>query len=82
MSNVKIPAFAEAASRRQANDKGMSKFEINRQSPLAPPLVKGGWGDLTFELHLNFELCRLTLPYLTTPVFFQISRTLASGRMT
>jgi hypothetical protein len=28
MSNVKIPAFAEAASRRQANDKGMSKPKI------------------------------------------------------
>ena len=31
---------------------------------------------------LNFELWHLTLPYLTTPVFFQISLTLASGRMT
>jgi len=28
MSNVKIPAFAETASRRQANDKGMSKPKI------------------------------------------------------
>jgi len=27
-SNFKIPAFAEAASRRQANVKGMSKFKI------------------------------------------------------
>jgi hypothetical protein len=24
--------------------------------PPLPPLAKGGWGDLTFELDLNFEL--------------------------
>ncbi len=28
MSKFKIPAFAEAASRRQANVKGMSNFKI------------------------------------------------------
>jgi hypothetical protein len=29
MSNFKIPAFAEAASRRQANAKGMTNAELS-----------------------------------------------------
>jgi hypothetical protein len=50
MSNVKIPAFAEAASRRQANDKGMSKCK-------SEALCNLNFGfDLTFELwHLKFN---------------------------
>jgi hypothetical protein len=45
MSNVKIPAFAGAASRRQANVKGMSNFK-----------TKKFFYHLGFGFHLAFEL--------------------------
>jgi hypothetical protein len=47
MLNVKIPAFAEAASRRQANDKGMANVLMPKD------FVFDIWG---FDIGLKFEL--------------------------
>jgi len=32
------------------------KVQIQSVIPPRPPLEKGGWGDLTFELWISFEI--------------------------
>ena len=46
------PAFAEAASRRQAP--GEEKLILERiiKNPPSPPFAKGGWGGLYFQMKI------------------------------
>jgi hypothetical protein len=55
MSNFKIPAFAEAASRRQANVKSKSNDKV------LMIFSSSDFDNWTFGFHLNFELCHLSL---------------------
>jgi hypothetical protein len=72
-SNVKIPAFAGAASRRQANIKSMTNDKVRIKSPSPPPLPNGERGRVRGAKSKEFSVFVLVILRVIRDLDFGLS---------